>query len=111
MWNTTLLMSVPLGVVTVMYPLEASFETVASMYVSETTVKLSGVPFKAMAIVPVNPCPRIPPLSNTWPYRTEVIKRLQLAGGRHLEHRAHQGVSSTEYGCAVEIAIKTFRQI
>ena len=30
------------------------------MSVSDTTVKLAGVPFRETPVVPVNPCPRIP---------------------------------------------------
>jgi hypothetical protein len=38
-WNGTLLVNVPLGVVTVTYPVIAPAGTVALMNVSETTVK------------------------------------------------------------------------
>jgi hypothetical protein len=37
------------------------------MYVSETTVKFTGVPFKKTPVVAVNSCPRIPPTRPTLP--------------------------------------------
>ena len=55
-------MRTPLGVVTVTYPVVAPAGTVALMNVSETTVKLIGVPFSDAAVVPVKPWPRIPPV-------------------------------------------------
>lgn len=60
-------MSVPLGVFTVTNPLVAPDGTVARMKVSETTVKLAGVPFKKTPVVPVKPCPRMPPVCPTLP--------------------------------------------
>jgi hypothetical protein len=53
--KTTLLLSVPLGVLTVTKPVAAPLGTTALMNVLETTVKLAGVPRKEMLVVPVKP--------------------------------------------------------
>jgi hypothetical protein len=63
-WNCTLLVSVPLGVVTVTYPVVAPAGTVATIKVSDLMVKLAEVPLRETLVVPVNPCPRRP---KRWP--------------------------------------------
>src|SRR5579871_1379778 len=62
--NGLLLRSVPLGVVTVAYPVVAPAGTVAFINVSETTVNVAGVPLSETSVVPMKPWPRMPP---TWP--------------------------------------------
>src|SRR5215813_12731396 len=53
----TLLVSVPLGVCTVTYPVVAPSGTVARTIVSDTTVMLAGAPFRKTPVVPLRPCP------------------------------------------------------
>ena len=53
--NFLLLVSVPVGVVTVTRPLVAPPGTVAVRNVSETTVNAAGVPLKETAVAPVKP--------------------------------------------------------
>jgi hypothetical protein len=53
--NGTLLVSTPVGVVTVTYPFVAPSGTVAVKYVSETTLNAAGTPLIATLVVPVNP--------------------------------------------------------
>lgn len=65
--KTTLLVSMPPGVFSVTKPVVAPAGTVASMKVSETMVKFAGVPFRKTPVVPVNPCPRMPPVCPTSP--------------------------------------------
>jgi len=61
----TLLVRVPVGVVTTTLPVVAPIGTTAVMYVSERTVKLVAVtPLNVTDVVPVSPCPRI---SAVWP--------------------------------------------
>jgi hypothetical protein len=50
-----LLVSVPLGVTTLTKPVVAPGGTVALINVSETTVKLAGIPLRETLVVPVNP--------------------------------------------------------
>src|SRR5579859_931603 len=60
--NGTLLVSVPLGVATVTKPVVAPGGTVAFIKVSDTTVKLAGIPLSETLVVPVSPWPRMPPV-------------------------------------------------
>ena len=60
--NIVLLVRVPLGVWTVTNPLVAPVGTVARIEVSDTTVKLAGVPFNQTAVVPMRPRPSMPPI-------------------------------------------------
>jgi hypothetical protein len=63
-----LLFSVPLGPVTVTRPVVAAVGTTAVIYVFDTTVNLAAaVPLNETAVVPVNPCPRIPTVVPTFP--------------------------------------------
>ena len=57
--NARLLVSVAVGVVTVMNPVAAVAGTVAVRYVSETTEKVALIPLNDTLLVPVNPWPRI----------------------------------------------------
>src|SRR5579862_499955 len=74
--NGLLLVSVPLGVVTVTYPVVAPAGTVASMNVSDLTVNDAGVPFSETDVVPVKPWPRMP---IGWP--TEPEARTKATNG------------------------------
>jgi hypothetical protein len=71
--NCLLLVSVPLGVVTVTKPVVAPLGTVVVKYVSDLAVKVAAVPLKETAIVPVNPCPRT---STVFPTLPKVDTRL-----------------------------------
>ena len=76
-WNGTLLVSVPLGVTTVTNPVLAPGGTIARIKVSDTTVKLAEVPLRKTSLVPVRPCPRMPPVCPTFPdSRTSLTKGL-----------------------------------
>ena len=59
-WNGLLLVSVPLGVVTVTYPVVAPGGTVAWMKVFDTTVNVAAVPLNETPLVPVSPLPSTP---------------------------------------------------
>src|SRR5450432_468075 len=57
--NFSLLVRVPLGVVTVTKPPAAPLGTVAVRNVLAHTLKVAGVPLKETAVVLLKPCPRI----------------------------------------------------
>src|SRR5262249_27281271 len=57
--KTTLLLSVPLGVVTWTLPVVAPVGTVVLISVRETTVNLAGVPLKVTLVAPVRLVPKI----------------------------------------------------
>ena len=58
MRNFLLLLSFPLGVVTVKKPVVACSGTVAKMRVSDIKLNFAATPLKETAVVPVKPCPR-----------------------------------------------------
>ena len=62
-----LLLSVPLGEVTVTEPVVAPGGTTAVRYVSDLIVKVAGVPLNETAAVPVKPWPRMPTVYPTRP--------------------------------------------
>lgn|SRR5580704_2736948 len=66
-WNTTLLLNVPLGVVTSSVPVVAPTGTVVLIAVFLDTVNVAGVPLKVTLVVPVRPFPRIRTLAPTVP--------------------------------------------
>jgi len=65
--NATLLVSVPLGVVTVTGPEVAPAGTVVLIAVPEPTVNVDAVPLKCTAVAPVKSVPRIVTLAPTLP--------------------------------------------
>jgi hypothetical protein len=58
-WKGTLLLSVPLGVVTWTAPVVAPVGTVVWISVSDTTVNVAAVPLKLTLVAPVRLFPRI----------------------------------------------------
>ena len=67
-----LLESVPLGTVTLTFPLVAPAGTVAVIWDLETTVNDAGVPLKLTLVVPTRSVPRIDTCVPTFPARATV---------------------------------------
>ena|SRR5438445_30300 len=65
--NLTLLVRVPVGVVTVTNPVVAPAGTVVIRKVFDRIVNVAGVPLNFTLLVPVNPPPKIPILTPTFP--------------------------------------------
>jgi hypothetical protein len=79
--NGLLLLSIPLGVVTVTKPLVAGAGTVAVISVSETTINVALAPLKLTAVDPVRLLPRI----MTWPPVARDVGTVSTNGGGPLK--------------------------
>lgn len=87
--KTTLLINVPLGVVTLTAPVVAPAGTVVVIWVGDTTVKVALTPWKLAAVAPVRFVPRIvtsvptlPEVGTVWtngPSSTEPLRGVRKA--------------------------------